>query len=160
MSTYFRPYKDRNYSTWPTVTDTEGKPHTLTDIRSYEFQNPTYTNKAKNAFILEDRTILEKVAIRHIHGLRGKVLESASNCCAKCGRNLSLYSAPYEIHHRLPRVYGGTNRPDNLIPLCREPCHLMVTVALQRRDKNAIEALINAGILDLPFHIISKLFPQ
>jgi RNA-directed DNA polymerase len=160
MCSYFRPYLKMGYSAWPTPYDNKGKEHRLVDVREYHSQNPTFTNKAKNPFILADRLILEKVAIRHTFGVRAKVLEAYSNCCAKCGRNISLFSVPYELHHRQPRAYGGSNGPKNLIPLCREPCHMAISVAIQRRDIIAMESFINEGLLDLPSHITSSLFSQ
>ncbi len=37
--------------------------------------------------------------------------------CAHCGRRIAT-----EVHHPLPRCYGGQNTPDNQEPLCFH-CH-------------------------------------
>ena len=42
-----------------------------------------------------------------------------NNQCQKCHRRASLL----DVHHKVPRVLGGTNDLDNLVSLCR-PCHL------------------------------------
>ena len=51
--------------------------------------------------------------------VRRKILERDGHRCrsAGCGRTRHL-----EVHHRVPRVRGGSNRPDNLITLC-SGCH-------------------------------------
>jgi 5-methylcytosine-specific restriction endonuclease McrA len=52
-------------------------------------------------------------------GVRRMVLARDRHRCRApgCGHNRFL-----EVHHRVPRVKGGTNRPENLLTLC-SACH-------------------------------------
>ena len=50
--------------------------------------------------------------------MRRRVLDEAGWRCAKCGR-----AGPLELHHVTAVEDGGTDHPDNLIPLCAG-CHL------------------------------------
>ena len=47
--------------------------------------------------------------------IRREMWKSRPNC-AYCGKPAD------ELHHIIPRIYGGDNRPSNLVPLCEE-CH-------------------------------------
>jgi len=49
---------------------------------------------------------------------RQLVLERYDHKCARCHKPRTL-----DLHHRLPVIHGGTNAPNNLIPLCH-PCHV------------------------------------
>jgi 5-methylcytosine-specific restriction endonuclease McrA len=51
---------------------------------------------------------------------RRDVLERDEFSCQNCGSKNSV-----EVHHIVPRMVGGTNKPENLRTLCRE-CHLQV----------------------------------
>jgi hypothetical protein len=155
MSKYFGHHE--TYETWPIVVDSKRKVHTLAVLRDIESKNPTYTNTAKNAFIAEDRMVLEKAAIRMAPGIRSEVLENWSCCCGLCGRSISLFKVPYELHHIRPRLYGGTNKPKNLVPLCREPCHMEVTKAVASRNFTEIGRFIDANILDIPPEVLQNM---
>jgi 5-methylcytosine-specific restriction endonuclease McrA len=48
---------------------------------------------------------------------RREVLERHSGKCARCRTTEEI-----ELHHRRPVIHGGTNDPDNLVPLCYR-CH-------------------------------------
>lgn len=55
--------------------------------------------------------------------LRQFVIDRQEGKCADCGQYIGNR---LEIHHKLPRVFGGSNHPDNLIGLCGEglgDCH-------------------------------------
>lgn len=51
--------------------------------------------------------------------LRSIILRDDEKRCLRCGRPCRK---GIEVHHLVPVVYGGTNAPSNLIPLCG-PCH-------------------------------------
>lgn len=149
MKSYFQRHEE--YSDWPVIVDKQSKIHTLVDISSYKFVNPVYTNLAQNPYIMEDLIFLERAQLKNRDKtIKAKVLEKSQGCCGLCGRKFSLSYTPIEYHHIKPRKYGGSNQPKNLIPLCKEPCHLLVTTALAKRDFNEIEKLVNLNILDLP----------
>lgn len=46
----------------------------------------------------------------------------AQNVCGLCSRKLDVDHVPYEFHHILPKKFGGTNKVNNLVPLCKSPC--------------------------------------
>ena len=55
--------------------------------------------------------------------LRQFVIDRQEGRCADCGRDIGNR---LEIHHKVPRVFGGSNHPDNLIGLCGKglvDCH-------------------------------------
>lgn len=151
MEKYFQPMPTNNYQYWPTIIDKSGKIHILKDISNYELVNPVYTNQAQNPYILEDIIKLERTQLRNREKtIWSKVLENYNECCGLCGRKFSLSYTPIELHHIKPRKFGGSNSPRNLIPLCREPCHNRVSIAILKKDYHEIEKLVNLEILDLP----------
>lgn len=154
MSRYFSAYKE--YSTWPIVHNTKGKPLILADISSVDSANPTFTNSARNAYISTDRIKLETVAIRLTHGVRAKILKSWGFSCASCGNKIGLSGVPYEIHHKRPRQFGGSNKPSNLIPLCKEPCHLDISKAVASKNTELIFDFTEKGLIDLPVEVLSE----
>ena len=55
--------------------------------------------------------------------LRQLVIDRQEGKCADCERDIGNR---LEIHHKVPRVFGGSNHPDNLIGLCGKglvDCH-------------------------------------
>jgi len=58
-------------------------------------------------------------------GLRRQALERDRYTCQKCGRRYP--DVKVEVHHIMPRKFGGRDSLDNLITLCRD-CH--------RKDKH------------------------
>lgn len=157
MSRYFR--KHESYNTWPVLFDKSGKVHILFDISTVEYTLPTYTNKAQNPFILEDREILDKVSLKLKPQFRQKVLEKWDNKCALCSKHLDLNAIPYELHHVLPKRFGGKDLPKNLAPLCRNPCHKLVSSAILTKDSFLLSELIKVGVLNLPDDFLKSITP-
>lgn len=55
--------------------------------------------------------------------LRQLVIQRQEGECAECGEQIGNR---LEIHHKMPRAYGGSNAPGNLVGLCGEDfndCH-------------------------------------
>ncbi len=149
IENYFKPFE--NYSEWPTIVDHTGKIHTLVDITKYHLINPVYTNQAQNPYITEDLIKLERTQLKNRDkNVKEKVMENYDGCCGLCKRKFSLLEKPFEIHHIKPRKFGGSNSPKNLMPLCREPCHNLVTSSMKKKDNYEIKRLVELNILDLP----------
>lgn len=147
-SKYFSQYG--NIKEWPTVFDGKGKTYRLYNMEEYFHISPTFTLKAKNAYIFEDRVILDNVSNRMKHSLRGKVVNRWNNCCAMCNKSLTINEIPYELHHILPKRFGGKDTVSNFVPLCREPCHQSISSAMLRKDGDSISKFINQGLLSIP----------
>jgi len=158
MSNYFSKYKD--FSDWPIIYEKNGKSHILVDITAIEYIPPTYTNKAKNAFILEDREILDQVNLKTKTQHRAKVLENWGCNCGLCKKALFVNSVLYELHHILPKRFGGKDTPDNLVPLCREPCHKQVSLAIASLNIPEIQRFIDLAILKLPENFLENLLEE
>lgn len=159
LSKYFKRVGE-GANTWPCVVDSSGKPHLLVNPRDVGSINPIYTNSAQNAFIPVERSKLEAKTLAMSNKHRAKVLERWQCCCGNCGANLNTHGIPYEIHHIKPRVYGGKNDPKNLVPLCREPCHLLISLAVQRKDKEQIMDFIEKNLLILPYEVLEKILSK
>ena len=50
--------------------------------------------------------------------MRWHIFKSANGTCAHCGREMSFYK-DFTIEHVIPLHKGGTNRPQNLVALCK-----------------------------------------
>jgi len=148
MKTYFD--KHENYDTWPVVQNSKGKPSALVDITSISYDAATYTNKAKNAYILEDREILDRVNLRLKKRFLDDVLERWFGCCALCRKRLDINPIPYELHHILPKRFGGKDTPKNLAPLCKAPCHKLVSSAIATKNVDEIQKYVGYGVLEVP----------
>lgn len=155
MSRFFEQHE--SYSTWPCVRDERGIPHYLFDITSIEYTPPIFTNKAKNAFILEDREILDTISLKSKTKFHAAVLERWSCCCGLCRKPLEIDRIPYELHHIVPKRFGGKDTPANLVPLCKSPCHNMVSTSIQRNDVEEILTYIGLGILEIPYNYLEAI---
>jgi len=158
MSRYFR--KVGSYNIWPHIIDKNGKAHILTDIVSMEYIPATYTNKAKNAYITEDREILDQVNLRTKTKHRAKTLANWGCKCGLCRKSLYVNGLNFELHHILPKRFGGKDTPNNLVPLCREPCHKMVSSAVSTRNITDMLEYIGLGILNIPPDFLSSIPTQ
>lgn len=147
LKNYFSSYM--NYSQWPSL-HIKGKDFILVDISTYKAINPIYTNQAKNPYIFEDREKLEAYQLQMRKSFKDLVLKKFKNTCALCQRNYNLNESTIELHHRKPRRFGGSDRPNNLVPLCREPCHISVSNAIISKDRMKISEFRELGILDIP----------
>jgi RNA-directed DNA polymerase len=157
MDTYFGQYS--SYTQWPIIHDFNGSPHILFDISSIKYDAPVYTNSAKNAYILEDREILDKKALATRSNFKNVVLEKWYGCCGLCRKRLDLNYVPYEIHHILPKRFGGSNEPRNLVPLCKAPCHLQVSNAVVTKNYKEILKFMGMGILEIPYNYLAIIAP-
>lgn len=157
MSRYFAPFE--TYTTWPSIHDHSGFRHVLFDISSISYTPPLFTNKARNAFILEDREILDSYSLRSKTRFNQIVMERWFGCCGLCRKRLDINFVPYELHHILPKRFAGKDVPSNLVPLCKSPCHNMVSSAIQTRNLEKILEFIRLGILELPVDYLNQLTP-
>jgi RNA-directed DNA polymerase len=157
MQRYFSPHQ--SYTSWPTVRDSSGIPYILYDISSIELVNPTFTNSARNVYIMEDREVLEQVNLRSKTRFNKAVLDRWYGCCGLCRKRLDINPIAYELHHILPRRFGGLDSPSNLVPLCRAPCHTSVSSAVQSKDVDRILQYISLGILEIPHDYLNSLTP-
>jgi len=155
MNQYFSEYQ--SYKTWPTIYDSKGKAHVLFDIASTSYVNPVYTNRAANPYILEDRELIDSVNLKLKRTWREAVLERSMACCGLCSRRLDLNYVPYELHHILPRRFGGKDNIKNMIPLCKVPCHQSVSNAILKKDVKEIFKFIEIGVLDVPTDYLTNL---
>lgn len=88
-----------------------------------------------------------------------KTLSKTNGLCFKCQRSVIDGTTRCEIHHVLPRNFGGKNNLSNLIPLCRE-CHVDITSNMARflanpqncnQDiKTKIKEYVNELLIELP----------
>ena len=156
LSSYFKPIGS-GLSTKPFVIDKNGKPHSLFSIRSIEYSPPTYTNSVRNAFVLENSVKISQVNLRSKSSWKRTILEKWGPCCGLCRKNLELNPVPYELHHILPKRFGGKDAPNNIIPLCKSPCHLLVSTSIQKANVSEIQKYIGLGILEVPFDYLEKL---
>lgn len=62
--------------------------------------------------------------------LREQVLTNYNNICQECKRS----DLKLDIHHIVPREFGGTNDLNNLIPLCRS-CHKKIEYQTKKYTK-------------------------
>jgi hypothetical protein len=155
MSKYFDQFG--NYNTWPMVHDAKGYLITLVDISAVAFEPPTFTNKGKNAYILEDREILDRVNLRMKKRFKDVVLERWFGCCGLCRKRIDINPIPFELHHILPKRFGGKDKPNNFVPLCKAPCHLQVSNAVATKNTEEILKYISYGILILPPEFLSSM---
>lgn len=61
--------------------------------------------------------------------------------CRICGNKAE------EVHHILPRSYGGTNNPRNLICVC-SLCHQQIHMCLEGYISQAVEQSVSWGLLE------------
>jgi group II intron reverse transcriptase/maturase len=153
MAQFFAPYN--TYITWPQLHDKSGKLHVLFDITTVDYTPAVFTNQARNAFIYEDRNILDRYSLMTKTRFNQVILERWFGCCALCRKRLDLNPIPYELHHILPKRFDGSDSPNNLAPLCKAPCHNQVSTAVQRRDVPALLEFINLGVLSLPIDYLA-----
>lgn len=147
IDTYFRPFESKEQ--WPTGS-IEGKPIQLFNLESIKFKAAFYQITGRNAFIESDRASLDTTSLRNKTSTwKSTVISKWNNCCGLCGKHLELNYTPIEFHHIKPRLYGGKDLPNNIVPLCKSPCHLMVTNAVKSRTIEKIEHFESIGILDL-----------
>lgn len=85
------------------------------------------------------------------------MLERWSCRCVLCRKPLELNVVPYELHHILPKRFRGKDVPSNLVPLCKAPCHNMVSTAVQRGNVEEILRFIDLGILDIPYNYLEQM---
>jgi RNA-directed DNA polymerase len=156
LSTYFKPIGS-GLSTKPFVLDKQGKPHSLFSIRSIEYCAPTFTNSVRNAFIFEDSVAITKVNLRAKSSWKRVILEKWGPCCGLCRKNLEINSIQYELHHILPKRFGGKDTPNNMVPLCKSPCHQLVSSSIQKSNVSEIKKYINLGILEVPSDYLDNL---
>jgi hypothetical protein len=71
------------------------------------------------------------------------LIEVAGNECIKCGTSEGLF-----MHHIKPVNMGGTDDPENLIPVCRS-CHFKI------EDWKTRKELFRSGMGELP-HMVAK----
>lgn len=147
--------KHDKMNTWPGVKDKNDKLITLVDITSINFIRPAYSNKAKNAYITEDREILDQVNLRSKTRFNHEVLVRWNGCCGLCRKRLDINPIPFELHHICPKRFGGKDIPNNLVPLCKAPCHKKVSSAIQSRNILDIREYTKLGILDVPDEYIN-----
>lgn len=148
LATYFHTYD--NITHHPIIYDKMAKPHILFDITNVDYCSPTYTNRARNAFILEDSELLYAVNLRQKSRFNQAIFELHGSRCALCGKNLQTNVIPHELHHILPKRFGGKDRPNNLIPLCKSPCHKQVSSSVASLNIDQIRKYIKLGILEIP----------
>lgn len=156
LSSYFVSIKGGK-STYPLVYDKNGKAHHLFNISSIEYCPPTFTNSVRNAFVFEDSQELIKVNLRSKSSWKRAILEKWGPCCGLCRKNLEINIIPYELHHILPKRFGGKNSPNNVVPLCKSPCHKMVSTSIQQSNILEIQKYISLGILELPMEYLDNL---
>nr|YP_009185223.1 putative reverse transcriptase, intron maturase and HNH endonuclease [Bracteacoccus giganteus]ALO63563.1 putative reverse transcriptase, intron maturase and HNH endonuclease [Bracteacoccus giganteus] len=152
---FFSKYE--NFESWPVVYDEKGIPHPLFDILKVSFVVPTFSNSARNAYITEDREILDRVTLRMKPTWRDVVMDKWLGCCGLCRKRLDINYVPYELHHILPRRFGGKDQPSNIVPLCKSPCHNQVSSAISSKDVENILQFMALGILEVPPDFIEKL---
>lgn len=157
MLKYFRPYG--TYTSWPVIIDNKGVLHSLFDISSVDYIAPKYTNKARNAFITEDREVLDAISLKNKSSHRQTVISNWFGRCGLCSKCLEINPIPYELHHILPKRFGGKDTPKNLVPLCKSPCHKLVSSAIIGRDINKILEYISLGILEVPYSFLESITP-
>jgi len=58
--------------------------------------------------------------------VRIEVLKRDNHTCQDCGKGESL-----DVHHKIPRRYGGLDIPENLVTLCSK-CHMITERQIQR----------------------------
>lgn len=106
-----------------------------------------------NYFDPHDRDKLLRKALQARPSFRQKILEKQKCLCGYC---LSPILTDFDIHHKLPVAWGGTNSISNLVALCREPCHAQVTRAVARFPTTKIDCqnFIDAGILVIPGNLL------
>lgn len=155
MSNYFTNYK--SYKTWPQVRDKNGVLHILMDISETSYVNAVFTNKAANPYIMEDRDTIDKVNLSLKRTWKEVVLEKSSACCGLCGRRIDINFIPYELHHILPKRFGGTDRPSNMVVLCKVPCHLEVSTAVRTRNVYDIFKFVASGVLEIPEEYLNNI---
>jgi len=158
MSKYFSNYE--SYTTWPVIIDSSSKLHILFDISSIEYAPPLYTNKVRNAYIFEDREVLDRYNLRSKTRFNQVVLERWFGCCGLCRKRLDINPIPYELHHILPKRFGGKDTPNNFVPLCKAPCHKLVTSSIQKKDLDNLSNFIRLGILELPSDFLNLITPR
>ena len=140
---------------WPQYPDSNGMPFIMYNMpKQAPFIAPRFTNKVKNAFIYDDRIILDKVATSMKDNLKAKVLAKWNNCCGMCLQITDLNNIPVELHHIIPKRFGGRDSVANLIPLCKEPCHQYVSSAMARKDVDKLNELRARGLVDIPLDTI------
>lgn len=89
------------------------------------------------------------------HNMNGKtkslIREKKGNKCERCGCQNGAKNDPgsrLQLHHKIPRCYGGKNTADNLELLCKR-CHDQSHIEYAKKQivkmKKTYEKLINTG---------------
>lgn len=156
LTSYFKSIKG-GLSTQPFIYDRTGKPHSLFSMRMVKYCPPTFTNSARNAFIFPDTENLSKVNLRSKSSWKRVILENWGPWCGLCRKNLEINNIPYELHHILPKRFGGKDTPNNMVPLCKAPCHKLVSSSIQNSNLPEIQRFIKLGILEVPFEYMQNL---
>lgn len=122
------------------------KPYFLVNPSRISVKTPAII-LGKSAYHPDDRISLLEKEVTWKWGLRGLILKRSKGICLSCACCLvDDDSIPWNVHHRMPVEFGGTNEPSNLIPLCTH-CHKKVTAAVRKRDHTAIEAFVALNLL-------------
>lgn len=94
--------------------------------------------KDKNPYIdheyFRDRAF--KLGIKNITGKFKEVWRKQKGICPYCNQEIDIYEgADYVVHHIIPRAWGGSDKPSNLIYMHGE-CHIQYHVEFPIRIRN------------------------
>jgi 5-methylcytosine-specific restriction endonuclease McrA len=89
------------------------------DLRDH-FELPAIRIEGKHRYKLVGWSKVEKDGPRKSVGLRLRAEVLAPQRCAQCGRQPLEHGVVLVVDHKIPREWGGTDRRDNLQPLCVE----------------------------------------
>lgn len=96
-----------------------------------------------------DGDLITRKELRSLHqaGRRKGNIEAVEkfygNECVSCGSHENL-----EYHHIVPLYVGGSNRPTNIVPLCKQ-CHYAVHYGV-RLDKSKLKRISGGRKKDIP----------
>ena len=107
-----------------------------------------------NAYLPDDKKKLHTCSNSFRSGLRKKILVKNDYRCRLCGAEIDLDEESWETHHKLPSAYGGTNKSNNIIPLCSTPCHKDVSTAVFKKDYQSAMIFITCDVLELPEEVL------
>lgn len=109
---------------------------------SYECSK-NYYDKIKNFLIVDNTTTYNAIM-----KLRFEILKRDNFQCQYCGRSPKKDGCKLHIDHIIPRHFGGTNEPSNLITSCQE-CNLDKTdILLEIRELKGKNDLIGSPIIN------------
>jgi RNA-directed DNA polymerase len=114
-----------------------------------------------NYYNINDYVSITEINLNYKYGTHKRVLrknfkEFGILTCPCCQSPFRVVGK-YEFHHICPLEFGGTNKDNNIVPLCIN-CHQNITIAVNKRNSELCEPYLLRQLLKIPDNHLDKFY--